>query len=613
MVVVSIGNSAFENKGSITAIAIPGSVTSVGQFAFYLCSGLTSITLMDGLISIGTGAFMNCTGLTFVHIAGSVANIGAGTFMNCSHLASAYFYGNAPVMDGYVFSNCASGFTVYYLAGATGFTNPWYGNPTAVFDPATITTTTISIPPSTTSTIPPTTTTTALITTTSLAPVTTRTCMMPNTTKTSQPTTTTVPVDIDNDEDGKFDYIQAGCSNLDGDCDYNDAAADGNQIAMMNNDGTSTFLKTYADVSFNAVTPAFHPARTETRNYCANLTWAGIDSWQPLDESDIWKLASANHPFDSTCNSYDWGCDIFSTSWSSKTAWGAPPAPWNTKLSLQMYNNNHYRSWLIVANGCSSDDSWWFRINESDVYSYSKFETDTRWPNARPMVICKAAVTTTTSTVPLDADGDGIPDASDNCPAVANPQQGDADTDGIGDVCDTAPGCGGGCGQPVCEQEVDTDGDFYADANDTCPAACNFDQLDADGDGIGDVCDADPGCGGEGQPVCETSCDTDNDGIFNYLDNCPNTANPQQLDADTDGIGDVCDPSPGCGGGCGQPVCENQVDSDGDNFADHADNCPALCNRYQMDADSDGAGDVCDADPGCGGGGQPVCEAVCAL
>ncbi len=143
-----------------------------------------------------------------------------------------------------------------------------------------------------------------------------------------------------------------------------------------------------------------------------------------------------------------------------------------------------------------------------------------------------------------DADGDGVDDAVDNCLGIANPLQLDADTDGTGDVCDETPGCGGGCGQAVCEQEVDTDGDFVRDAVDNCPAVCNVNQQDADSDGTGDVCDAEPGCGGEGQPVCETSCDTDNDGILNELDNCPVIANPLQLDADTDGIGDVCDAPP---------------------------------------------------------------------
>jgi len=36
----------------------------------------------------------------------------------------------------------------------------------------------------------------------------------------------------------------------------------------------------------------------------------------------------------------------------------------------------------------------------------------------------------------LDSDGDGVPDAADNCPYVYNPSQADHDGNGIGDVCD---------------------------------------------------------------------------------------------------------------------------------------------------------------------------------
>lgn len=38
-------------------------------------------------------------------------------------------------------------------------------------------------------------------------------------------------------------------------------------------------------------------------------------------------------------------------------------------------------------------------------------------------------------TIP-DADGDGVADSGDNCPALPNPAQGDGDGDGVGDVCD---------------------------------------------------------------------------------------------------------------------------------------------------------------------------------
>lgn len=61
-----------------------------------------------------------------------------------------------------------------------------------------------------------------------------------------------------------------------------------------------------------------------------------------------------------------------------------------------------------------------------------------------------------------DSDGDGIDDAVDNCPAVANSDQIDADTDGVGDACDNCVpvieawltpqdgGAGNSFGAPVC-------------------------------------------------------------------------------------------------------------------------------------------------------------------
>ena len=39
--------------------------------------------------------------------------------------------------------------------------------------------------------------------------------------------------------------------------------------------------------------------------------------------------------------------------------------------------------------------------------------------------------------LPPDADSDGVPDYSDNCPTVSNPMQEDKDADAAGDVCDT--------------------------------------------------------------------------------------------------------------------------------------------------------------------------------
>ena len=52
----------------------------------------------------------------------------------------------------------------------------------------------------------------------------------------------------------------------------------------------------------------------------------------------------------------------------------------------------------------------------------------------------------------------------------------------------------------------------WGNACDNCPNSLNPDQQDADGDGVGNLCD-----------------------------NCPNTPNADQLDTDRDGIGDLCD------------------------------------------------------------------------
>lgn len=127
----------------------------------------------------------------------------------------------------------------------------------------------------------------------------------------------------------------------------------------------------------------------------------------------------------------------------------------------------------------------------------------------------------------------------------------------------------------------DTDGDGIYDDVDECPETPGVAEFngcpDSDGDGIQDKMDDCPDIAGSAE--FNGCVDTDGDGVSDNKDNCPSEAGPSENngcpwpDTDGDGTLDKDDRCPSEAGPKSNRGCP-EVDSDGDGILDKDDKCP---------------------------------------
>ncbi len=106
--VSSIGEFAFCECKTITAVKLPSSIVSIGRCAFSYCTALSKLAIPDNVVSIGEEAFRNCSSLKSVTLGKGIQKINESTFAECISLEAIEFPSNITEIGGTAFYGCTA-------------------------------------------------------------------------------------------------------------------------------------------------------------------------------------------------------------------------------------------------------------------------------------------------------------------------------------------------------------------------------------------------------------------------------------------------------------------------------------------------------------------------
>lgn len=103
--VTTIGGYAYFESGISGDVVIPSNITSIEEKAFALCDGITSVTV-PATCALGESAFVGCAGLTRAALGHSI--IPERSFMGCEALVSVTLYADDVTLGAYCFDACTA-------------------------------------------------------------------------------------------------------------------------------------------------------------------------------------------------------------------------------------------------------------------------------------------------------------------------------------------------------------------------------------------------------------------------------------------------------------------------------------------------------------------------